>query len=212
MTVDLEMDSLEAAAGTPAAAAVGATAGRLDREDSPSASAALKGRYEEYCRQQVFLLLETIPRDAVRPLYRRARTWATARGIHESKDPMSTLRLFCREVLPLPPFEVWLMDYETHRLAHVSAGLELLPLPEPMEPIAVEFRQVEHEAEAWRGTLEVYQGGGAWRGLIRFQREGEKGHFRTAEIFREDNLQDLRDRFISFTAPTLSAFLRSTLP
>lgn len=179
---------------------------------SPAHSAVLKGRYEEYCRQQVFLLLEIIPREAVRPLYRRARTWATERGAHESEDPMSTLRIFCREILPLPSFDAWLLDYETHRLAHVSTGLGVLPLPESMEPVAVEFRRLEHEAEAWRGTLEVYRGGDVWRGLIRFQRDGEDGHFRTGEIFREDDLQALRDRFISFTASTMISFLRSTLP
>ncbi len=185
---------------------------RAEDDASPSDAAALKRRYEEYCRQQVYVLLEIIPREAVRPLYRRARTWAIARGLHESKDPMSTLRLFCRDVLPLPPFEVWLLDYESNRLAHVSAGLGLSPLMEPMEPIAVEFRRMEYEAEPWRGTLEVYRRADAWRGLIRFQRDGERDHFRTGEIFCEDNLQNLRDRFISFTVPTLSAFLRSTLP
>ena len=200
MTVNPEFDKR----GTPA--------DRADRNASPSNVAALKGRYEEYCRQQISLLLEIIPREAVRPLYRRARIWATERGLHEPKDPMATLRLFCRDVLPLPPFEVWLLDYETHRVAHVSAGSGFSPLTEPMEPIAVEFRRLEHDAESWHGTLEVYRGGEVWRGLIRFQRDGEEGHFRTGEIFREDNLQDLRDRFISFTAPTLSAFLRSTLP
>ena len=179
---------------------------------SPAHSAVLKGRYEEYCRQQVFLLLKIIPREAVRPLYRRARTWATERGIHESEDPMSTLRIFCREILPLPSFDAWLLAYETHRLAHVSTGLGVLPLPESMEPVAVEFRRLEHEAEAWRGTLEVYRGGDVWRGLIRFQRDGEDGHFRTSEIFREDDLQALRDRFISFTASIMISFLRSTLP
>ena len=151
MTVDAELGRVGGPVGPPV--------DRLDHEGSPRHSAALKGRYEEYCRQQVFLLLEIIPREAVRPLYRRARTWATERGVHDSKDPMSTLRLFCREVLPLPPFEVWLMDYETHRLTHVSTGLGLLPVPEPMEPIAVEFRRLEHEAEPWRGTLEVYEAG-----------------------------------------------------
>ena len=125
---------------------------------------------------------------------------------------MSTLRIFCREILPLPSFDAWLLDYETHRLAHVSTGLGVLPLPESMEPVAVEFRRLEHEAEAWRGTLEVYRGGDVWRGLIRFQRDGEDGHFRTGEIFREDDLQALRDRFISFTASNMIYFLRSTLP
>jgi len=50
------------------------------------------------------------------------------------------------------------------------------------------------------------------RGVIRFQRDGEEGHFRIGEIFCEDDFQGLGDRFSSFTAPTMSAFLRSTLP
>ena len=184
----------------------------VDRTVSPSDTGAVKGRYEEYCRQQVTLLLEIIPREAVRPLYRRARIWATERGLHDTKDPMSTLRVFCRELLPLPPFEVWRLDYENHRVAHAGGRVEWVLLAEPMDPIAVDVRRMEHEAEPWHGTLEVYQSGAAWRGLIRFQREGEEGQFRTGEIFCEDDLQDLRTRFNSFTASTMSALLRSTLP
>ena len=190
----------------------GAPPDPVDRTVSPSDTGAVKGRYEEYCRQQVTLLLEIIPREAVRPLYRRARIWATERGLHDTKDPMSTLRVFCREVLPLPPFEVWRLDYENHRVAHAGGRVEWVLLAEPMDPIAVDVRRMEHEAEPWHGTLEVYRGGDAWRGLIRFQREGEEGQFRTGEIFCEDDLQDLRTRFNSFTASTMSALLRSTLP
>ena len=184
----------------------------VDRGASSSNTAVLKMRYEGYCQHQVSRLLELIPREAVRPLYRRARTWATEKGAHESKDPMSTLRAFCREVLPLPPFEVWYADYENNRVAHRGAGVERSPLAEPMEPVAVDVRRIEHEAEPWRGTLEVYRGDDRWRGVIRFQRDGQEGQFRTGEILCEDDLQDLRDRFSSFTAPTMSAFLRSTLP
>ena len=190
----------------------GAPPDPVDLTVSPSDTGAVKGRYEEYCRQQVTLLLEIIPREAVRPLYRRARIWATERGLYDTKDPMSTLRVFCREVLPLPPFEVWRLDYENHRVAHAGGRVEWVLLAEPMDPIAVDVRRMEHEAEPWHGTLEVYRGGDAWRGLIRFQREGEEGQFRTGEIFREDDLQDLRTRFNSFTASTMSALLRSTLP
>ena len=177
----------------------------------PSDAEAVKGRFEEYCRQQVTLLLEIIPRQAVRPLYRRARIWATERGLHEAKDPMATLRGFCRELLSLPPLEVWLADCD-HRLANPGAGVEWATLADPMEPIAVDVRRIDHGSEPWHGTLEVYRGGDAWRGLIRFQRDGEEDYFRTGEIFREDDLQDLRDRFHSFTVSTMSAFLRSTLP
>ena len=190
----------------------GAPPDPVERTVSPSDTGAVKGRYDEYCRQQVTLLLEIIPREAVRPLYRRARIWATERGLHDTKDPMSTLRVFCREVLPLPPFEVWRLDYENHRVAHAGGRVEWVLLAEPMDPIAVDVRRMEHEAEPWHGTLEVYRGGDAWRGLIRFQREGEEGQFRTGEIFCEDDLQDLRTRFNSFTASTMSALLRSTLP
>ncbi len=35
---------------------------------------------------------------------------------------------------------------------------------------------------------------------------------RTGDIFCEEELQDLRDRFLSFTSATLTAFLRSILP
>lgn len=201
MTINPELDPELHGQATP-----------LDPNRGPTPDVALKARYEEYCRQQVSLLLQIIPRDAVRPLYRHARTWATERGLHDSKDPMATLRVFCRDVLPLPTFEVWLLDYDAHRTAHVVAGSGWSSSTETIEAIPVESRRVEHEAEPWSGTLEVYRGGDGWRGFIRFQRDGEKGQFRTGEIFCEDNLQDLRDRFISFTAPTLSAFLRSTLP
>ena len=90
---------------------------QVGRNVGPPHAAVLRGRYDEYCRQQVTLLLEIVPREAVRTLYRSARSWATREGLHESKDPMSTLRAFCRELLPLPPFEIWLSDFEHHRLA-----------------------------------------------------------------------------------------------
>jgi hypothetical protein len=81
-----------------------------------------------------------------------------------------------------------------------------------MEPVAVDVRRIEHEAEPWQGTLEVYRGDDRWRGVIRSQRDREEGQFRTGEIFCEDDLQDLRDRFSSFTVPTMSALLRSAVP
>ena len=129
------------------------------RGESPSHTLALRERYEAYCGLQASLLLEIIPREAVRPLYRRARTWASERGSHDLKDPMATLRCFCRELLPLPPFEVWCLDYQGHRLAHVSEGMERSPSAGPMEPIAVAISRIEHDAEPWQGTLEVYRGG-----------------------------------------------------
>jgi hypothetical protein len=190
----------------------GTAADSAHRERRRSDEEALQARYDAYRSRQISLLIEMVPREALRPFYRSARTWATGRGVHESKDPMSTLRAFCGELLPLPPFDVWVLDHQRYTAAHLDASSGWSSPSEWAEPVAVEVRQLQYEGESWEGTLEAYRGTGAWRGLIRFQREGEEGYFRTGEIFCEDGLQDLRNRFISFTALTLSAFLRSTLP
>ena len=189
----------------------GAPPGLGDPTVFPSDAEAVKGRFEEYCRQQVTLLLEIIPREAVRPLYRRARIWATERGLHEAKDPMSTLRGFCRKLLPLPPLEVWLADCD-HRVANPGAGVEWGTLSDPMKPIAVDVRRIDHDSGPGRRTLEGERSWDGWRGRNLVQRDGEEEYFRTGEIFREDDVQDLRNRFRSFTVSTMSAFLRSTLP
>ena len=180
-------------------------------QGSPSA-AALRRRYGEYCRRQAAGLLDLIPREAVRPLYRQAREWATGNGLHEPKDPMATLHQFCRQLLPLPSFEVWLVDYEAHRLAHLKAGAPYPHGGEPSEPVTVELREVEHASDRWTASLDVYRDGNLWRGYIRFRRSPVEVQVRTGDIFCEDELQDLRDRFLSFTSATLAAFLRSILP
>jgi hypothetical protein len=190
----------------------GTAADWAHRERDRSDKKPLQAQYEAYCNRQISLLIEIVPREAVRPFYRSARTWATERGVHESKDPMSTLRVFCRELLPLPPFDVWALDHERYRAAHLDAASGWSSPRELVEPVAVEVRRLQHGGESWEGALEVYRGASTWRGLIRFQREGAEGYFRTGEIFCEDGLQDVRNRFISFSALTLSAFLRSTLP
>ena len=135
-----------------------------------------------------------------------------SRGVHESKDPMATLHHFCRELLPLPSFDVWLADYESHRLAHLKAGLPYPPSGEPSEPVTVELRKVEHASDCWQASLDVYRDGNVWRGYIRFHRGSAEAHVRTGDIFCEEELHDLRDRFLSFTSATLAAFLRSILP
>ncbi len=177
----------------------------------PPTAPALRRQYREYCSRQATGLLELVPREGVRPLYRQAREWAVSHGMHESKDPMATLHRFCRELLPLPSFEVWLADYETHRLAHLKAGVAYPHAGEPSEPVTVELREVEHGGDRWHASLELYRDEDLWRGYIRFHRDAAEAHLRTGDIFCEEELQDLRDRFLSFTSATLTAFLRSIL-
>ncbi len=178
----------------------------------PPTTSSLRRRYGEYCQRQAVGLMELVPREAVRPLYRRAREWAMEQGLHESKDPMATLHRFCRELLPLPPFDDWLVDYEAHRLAHLKAGVRYPNRGEPSEVVTVELREVEHASSRWQASLDVYRDEDVWRGYIRFHRSSTEANVRTGDIFCDEELQDLRDRFLSFTTATLAAFLRSILP
>ncbi len=191
-------------------------AGRIHDEHfevgAPPTASALRRRYGEYCRRQAAALVEMVPREAVRPLYRQAREWARAQGLHEPKDPMATLHRFCRELLPLPSFEVWSSDYEAHRLAHLEDGAAFPHAGGPSEPVTVELRAVKHDGRQWHASLDVYRDGDYWRGYVRFYRDPAEPQVRTADIFCEEELQDLRNRFQSFTSDTLAAFLRSTLP
>jgi hypothetical protein len=188
--------------------------GTVDHVTGPVSAgqgSALFETYEAYCRHEASSLLSLIPREAVRTLYGRARDWALEAGLHEQKDPMATLHAFCRRLLPLPPFDVWLEDYEGHRLLYMQelAGIPHAP-PDPV-PVAVELRNVPHEGEEWFATLNVVHDGEVWRGHIAFHTDTRATLHCTADIFCEESLAELRQRFRTFTPASLSAFLRSTL-
>ena len=169
----------------------------------------LKTRYQTYRVQQARELLRVMPRDAVRPLYRSAHDWAAERGEVDTTDPMATLvQYVVDEVLPLPPFEDWAQDF----VAHPDAYLEVESDDAAVRPAVLATRTVMHEGMPWSAHLEVFSVDDAWRGFIRFD-EGAAGRAtRTADIFAEERVDLVRDRFVGFHDQTLQAFLRSTLP
>ncbi len=179
---------------------------------SQRTDAGLRRQYQEYCRRQAAGLIRLVPKESLRSLYRTARAWAAARGLHENKDPMATLVLYCRELLPLPPFECWLEDYERNRIAHlqyVSEG----PVPaREVEPVVVDERAVRLGGETWKAGLNLFPDGGVWRGFIGFSLGPSEKAVRTANVFCEGDPKSVRDRFTDLTVHTLQAFLRSTLP
>jgi hypothetical protein len=185
---------------------------------TPVADGALRARYEAYCAEQAAALPALLPRDGVRELYRSAR--AAVAG--DVADPLALLVARCRELLPLPPFEVWAADYlrdprpyleavETGTAGHVRSA-----------PVAVDLRHIEHDGESWVASLGLFRAPPEWRGFITFQAEGHADSaaetprvrpvHRTADVFVEARAEDVRERFKSFSADTLQAFLRSTLP
>jgi hypothetical protein len=173
----------------------------------------LELRYREYRRRQAAALISILPREAVRPLYARARDWGRADGMEGGDDPLATLLLFLQHVLPLPPLDVWMRD----RLANLEAHLrEEFESPQaqsrPTPPLTVESRSLDVKGGRWRASLNLYRRDEAWRGFIAFHPAGGGEGLRTAEIFREDDPEEIRTRFLGYQNHTLQAFLRSVSP
>ena len=173
----------------------------------------LGSRYEEYCRRQAKGLVSILPKEAIRPLYGRAREWGRKTGREVEKDPLATFLLFIRELMPLPPRAVWEEDRARYLDAHVKEEFDSPPAHRRSSPpVTVESRGMEMEGRRWRATLNLFRRDEAWRGFIVFNLVGEAETVRTADIFREEDPDEIRTRFLGFHNQTLQAFLRSVLP
>jgi hypothetical protein len=172
----------------------------------------LKSRYRAYRSRQANALVSILPQEAIRPLYSRARIWAGEIGIPLGKDPLATLLLYLQEIIPLPPFDVWLADRTTHLDAHLEEEFASEPAHRRVSsPVTVESRGLEMAGRRWRASLSLFRRDDAWRGFISFRRAGDDTGVRTADIFREEDPEEIRDRFRGFHSGTLQAFLRSVL-
>jgi hypothetical protein len=178
-------------------------------QDDPN----LEIRYREYCQRQAKGLVSILPKDAIRPLYARAREWGRRTGKEVEKDPLATLLLFLQELLPLPPRQVWEADRALFLDAHIKEEFDSPPAHHRASPpVTVESRGMELDGGRWRATLNLFRRDEAWRGFIVFNRLGEGDTLRTSDIFREEDPDEIRNRFLGFQNHTLQAFLRSVLP
>lgn len=170
----------------------------------------LRAQYLSYRRRQARGLLGLLPQEAVRPLYRRALADVAK---SEGGDPMEILVTYCEALLPLPPFPVWLDDLHAAPDAHWTALEASADTPSPSKPATMDLRRLGSGAGSWTARLRGFRDGDVWRGFIAFEDEAAAdGVHRTALIFREATVSDLRDRFRSFESASLEAFLRSALP
>lgn len=180
----------------------------------PAAPMALPGeleaQYAAYRRRQARGLLRLLPREAVRPLYRRAR--AESFGTEAVDDPLAALLSYCERLLPLPPFEAWREDVLRHATAHLEDLDDSAEAPTAEAPTTVVTRRFTSDDERWIAHLRSYREGEAWRGYIAFEDEGTHRVHRTALIFRESDPVHVRERFLDFDLASLQAFLRSALP
>jgi hypothetical protein len=170
----------------------------------------LLARYGAYRRRQARTLLGMVPREAVRPLYRRA---VAAGFVGDGPvDPMTTILAYCETLLPLPPFDVWREDMRRHPSAHLDDIEDSAEAPGPEAPITLETRRLYYGDHAWAAHLRLFRDEGTWRGFIAFQDDSSSRTFRTTLIFQEWTAADVLDRFAGFEPATLTAFLRSALP
>lgn len=167
----------------------------------------LRRRYGAYRRRHAARLMHLVPREAVRPLYRRARA-----GTEDGEDPLELLLRYCETLLPLPPFDVWHEDLVRSPEAHLQDLDESPDAPTSEAPSTVEVRSIVYHGRPWLARLKSYRDRGVWRGYIAFADESAGRTHRTAPVFRESDPVALRERFLSFEPVALEAFLRSALP
>ncbi|MGE0160412.1 MAG: hypothetical protein AB7T31_13460 [Gemmatimonadales bacterium] len=180
------------------------------RIDSRLEAHELETQYAEYRKRQARALVGLLPREAVRPLYRRAI--AAGYGERAATDPLATLVAFCETLLPLPPFELWCEDRAAFPSAHLHELDDSAAAPTEDAPTTVEARAFDLDGVPWVAYLRSFRDGTAWRGFIAFEESRSRLVHRTALIFRENDPADLRDRFLDFEPAALGAFLRSALP
>lgn len=170
-------------------------------------------RYRAYRQRQARALVSLIPPEMVRPLYATAREWIRASGAEVGKDPLATFLLFLEHILPLPPLDLWKEDRTRNLAEHLREEFEgVETLQSRSIPMRVDSRPVDHDGELWRATLHLFRRDEAWRGYIQFSTDRVESQLRTADIFREDNPEEVRERFLDCHPDTLKAFLRSVLP
>ena len=119
--------------------------------------------------------MQLLPREAVRPLYRRARDEARradALADGGEADPLALLARFCRRLLPLPPFEVWREDLRSHPEGHFADLEESADVPTADAPSTMEVRSLEVRGRPWLAHLRSFREAGLWRGYISFEEAG----------------------------------------
>jgi hypothetical protein len=182
------------------------------RAPAPPATRALRERYARYQLQQGRELLALLPREGIRSLLRRRLT--DERSGTGSQFAMEELASACAELLPLPPFEIWLRDFHANRPAYLEIDVLGPAGPEGPEgaPVTVAVRSFLADGEAWTAELIVRADPPGWCGSLHFRRGESQAGARTGDVFRADRAEGIRERFRSFDDHTLQAFLRSSLP
>ncbi len=176
----------------------------------PGAPDTLRDLYRLYCDHEARELVQMLPSEGRRQLLRQ---------LPGSGGPPSIPRLidYAAQLLPLPSYDVWLDSYLSSRDVYLER-LGIPSTPGRTEPVTVAIRPV---AGRWWAHLNLRQDGLLWLGFISFHPEaGEtspprpslRSPLATTDIFRSEDVQEIRERFLAFGDSTMQGFLRSVTP
>jgi len=170
----------------------------------------LRREYAEYRMRQGRELVFLLPPDAVRPLLRRMHRQAVPAD-RLRDDPLAALADYCANLLPLPPFDVWLGDVREHPDEYLESLDSPGGAPTVSAPATLDARCFERAGTEWIARLRAFRDQGAWRGFITFHsRDGDPVQ-RTSLVFREEGPREVRERFLTFESAALESFLRSAM-
>ena len=175
----------------------------------------LRALYQRYCETEARELVELLPREGRRSLLRGALSRSGAGGALS----VDLLLEEARELLPLPPYEVWVRSYLADRNVYLSR-MGIPAVPERPSPVTVDVHPV---GNGWWATLNLARSGEGWLGHVSFHPDPESAvsagrggggaavhpACRTAEIFRGEDPEELRARFHGLGRHALEGLLRS---
>ena len=175
----------------------------------PGAPETLRNLYVLYCRHEARELVQMLPPEGRRNLLR---------VLARSGEPsISRLLDLARTLLPLPPYDAWVDAYVSDRASYLER-LGISEIPERDEPVTVAIRPV---AGRWWAHLNLRQRDRRWFGSISFHPEASLSEdrgpqvglaLRTAEIFRGEDAEEIKQRFMAFGEAAMQGFLRSVTP
>ncbi|TVP55746.1 MAG: hypothetical protein EA351_09785 [Gemmatimonadales bacterium] len=164
----------------------------------------LRALYERYRRCEAQELLALIPREGLRSIWRHRRAETRHEPPREGAS-LEELREVTEELLPLPPYEVWVRSYLSDRRPYLQR-MGIPAAPARPDPVTVSTREMRDEIWA---HLHLRRSDRGWVGFMSFHGPATNSSHRTGEIFRGDGPDEILDRFHEFTRPTLEAFFRS---
>ena len=172
----------------------------------------LRREYAEYRMRQGRELVFLLPPDAGSSTAAEDAPAGRACRSASGDDPLAALADYCANLLPLPPFDVWLGDVREHPDEYLESLDSPGGAPTVSAPATLDARCFERAGTEWIARLRAFrdQGRMAW-----FHHLPLPGTAIPCSVplssFREEGPREVRERFLTFESAALESFLRSAM-